>query len=236
MSPYSRYSAVSPAADHDSIMQEFSHIYARDPGAKFKLLNMYKQLPFTSGADVVDIKNDTVEFATTPSQFHLITDAAEVVIKAGVLKDNVVGKLVQADHRRLQVTLGEFGYAELHADKRTSVRVRLKIPMHLQMSADGNKVSGVIDDISLSGVCIRTIAGSVVERAQSLELKFKLLHAVTSEVMEASIPSRLVRMDGKAMHAQCTVVFDHTPQTEQVISTFIYHRQLEIIKEIKSKI
>jgi c-di-GMP-binding flagellar brake protein YcgR len=114
--------------------------------------------------------------------------------------------------------------------------VRLKLPMQLQMVVDGNQLSGVINDVSLGGVCVRTFSGSLLEKAKSIEIKIKLLHSATHEVMEALIPSRLVRIDKREMEARCAMVFEHTPRSEQVLSTFIYQRQLEIIKELKSKV
>ncbi len=236
LSAYNHLVKVSPTDDQLSILGLLSDIFASDPKAEFNLLNIYKELPIASKGHIFEMKPGTVEFITSSTQFVIINEAQEVVIQSKLMGDNIIGKVQESDNRRLQVTLGDFSYAELHADKRSSVRVRLRLPMQLQMQADGNSLSGVIHDISLGGVSVRTFAGELLQRAKSIELKIKLLHSGTNEVMEALIPSRLARIDSHDLQARCAMIFNHTPQSERVLSTFIYQRQLEIIKELKSKI
>jgi c-di-GMP-binding flagellar brake protein YcgR len=236
LNAYNNFVMVSPADDQESILELFKDIYSKDPAAGFTLLNLYKELPISSSSKIFEIKGSTVEFLSNATQVCIMGETQEVVIQSKLMNTNIVAKVMALDIRRMQVTLGGFSYAELHSDKRSSVRVRLKLPMQLQMVADGNNLSGVIHDISLGGVCVRTFAGSLLERAKAIELKIKLLHGGTNQVLEALIPSRVVRIDKKDIQTSCAMVFDHTPQSEQVLSTFIYQRQLEIIKELKSKL
>ena len=236
LSAYNGFVLVSQADDQESILGLLKDIFNADQKIEFSLLNIYKELPIVSSSRIFEVKKNTVEFVTNSTQFCIISEAQEVVIQSNLLNTNILGKVVEMDNRHLHVTLGEFSYAELHADKRSSVRVRLKMPMQLQMAVDGNHLSGVIHDVSLGGVLVRTFSGTLLEQAASIEVKIKLLHNGTNEVMEASVPSRLVRIDKKQLQARCALVFDHTPQSERVLSTFIYQRQLEIIKELKSKL
>ena len=69
-----------------------------------------------------------------------------------------------------------------------------------------------------------------------LKLIIKLLHGSTGELVETRIPARIVRLEQDGMRSNCAMVFQHTAESEQVLSTFIYQRQLEIIKELKEKI
>ena len=236
LSAYNQYVVVSHSDDHKCIHGLLKDIFDADAKAEFTFLNIYKELPISSSSHILEIKRSTVEFTTTSSQFFIINEAGEVVIQSRFLNTSVIGKVMESDNRRQQVTLGDFSYAEMHADKRSSVRVRLRLPMNLQMQVDGNMLSGVIHDVSLGGVCVRTFAGDLLERAGKIELKIKLLHSGTNEVMETLIPSRLVRIDKGDMQARCAMVFEHTAHSERVLSTFIYQRQLEIIKELKSKL
>jgi len=236
LSAYNNVVMVSHADDQQSIIGLMNNIYAADPTAEFTFLNIYKELPITSSSKIFELKGNSVEFVTSATQFSIMNETHEVLIQSNLLAKSVIGKVKELDNRRMQVTLGDFSYAEVHSDQRSSVRVRLKLPMQLQMVVDGNNLSGVINDISLGGVLVRTFSGSFLEKAKSIAIKIKLLHNATHEVMEALIPSRLVRIEKKDMEARCAMVFEHTPQSEKVLSTFIYQRQLEIIKELKSKI
>jgi hypothetical protein len=234
-SAYKQYQLVSPEEDRKVIHGCLENIFQDDPEAEFTLLNIYKELPITSQGRIVEIKKTTVEFQTNAMQFSVISEAREVLIQSNTMGSCFIAKALELDNRRLQITMGEFSYAEVHADKRISVRVRLKLPMQLQLAVDGNKLSGVIHDISIGGVCVRTFAGEAMARADKIELRLKLLHAGTGELLDVLIPSRLLRVDKSELQAKCVLLFEHTPRSEQVLSTFIYQRQLEIIKELKAK-
>jgi len=236
LSAYNDIIIVSKADDQDAIIGLLQNIFATDPSSHFSFLNIYKELPITSSGTIVEIKQQLVEFATNQTQFAAISEAREVLIQSTFMNTNIIGRVKELDSRRVQVTLGEFSYAEVHADKRNSVRVRLKLPMNVQLAVDGNTVAGVIRDISLGGVCVSTIASDQLERASTIHLLIKLLHRGTGQLVETQIPSRVVRIDKSGVQAQCAMVFNHTAETEQVLSTFIYQRQLEIIKELKEKI
>ena len=86
---------------------------------------------------------------------------------------DIIGKLKELDSRRLQVTLGDFSYAEIHADKRTSVRVRLKLPMNVQLLVDGNQVAGVIRDIAGGNTNTTSFVGvfQFAQRNESVSLR-----------------------------------------------------------------
>ena len=232
---YKTFLLVSKDEDHKVIHDSLNEIFRKDPAAEFTLFNIYKELPITSRGTIVEVKKSTVEFRTSALQFAVIGEARELLIQSDVLGKCIIAKALELDDRRLQVTLGDFGYAEVHADKRISVRVRLKLPMQLQLTVDGNKLSGVIHDISIGGVCVRTFAGDLMARASTIELRLKLLHAGTGELLDVLIPSRLLRIDKSGLQAKCVLLFEHTIRSEQVLSTFIYQRQSEIIKELKSK-
>lgn len=236
LNAYNDIIMVSIADDHDSIHGLLRNIHATDSSSEFNFLNIYKELPITSSGKIVEIKDNTIEFVTNATQFAAISEAGDVLVQSTFMNTSIIGRAEELDNRRMQVTLGRFTYAEAHVDKRNSVRVRLKLPMNVQMAVDANQVAGVIRDISLGGVCVATFAGDQLEKASTIHLLIKLLHSGTGQLVETQIPSRVARIEKSGVQTQCAMVFNHTAETEQVLSTFIYQRQLEIIKELKDKI
>lgn len=236
LTAYNEIIMVSRADDQEAILTLLQNMYATDRKAEFNFMNVYKELPVTSSGAIVEFKENTVEFAMNATQFAAITLSNEVLIQSNTMSTNIIGKAFEFDVRRHQITLGDFSYAEIHADKRVSVRVQLKMPINLQMVVDGNQLNGVIRDISLHGVRVTTFSGDILEKASSIELRIKLLHSGSGQLVETLIPSRLVRMEKSGVQSHCAMVFNHTALSEQVLSTFIYQRQLEIIKELRDKI
>lgn len=233
VAPYTEIILASKIDDEGSIISIFKDVASKEPNASFALLNVYKELPVMNTATIFEIKGSTVEFKTTPLQLAVIELCSETLIQAPFLNAGVIGKVVYVNNVHQLVSLGHFSYAEVFCDKRNTVRVRLKRPLNINMHVDGNKVPGVIRDISLGGCCVTTLAGSLLERASKVSLHIKLFHE--NEVIETEVPARIVRVGGGPQY-ECITTFQHTAETEKVLGMFIYQRQLEIIRELKEKI
>lgn len=230
--PYSEKIISSKADDEAAILSLFRDINTSDPSADFSFTNIYKELPISNHGRIFDVKDRNVEFKTCPMQFAAINYCMESIIQAPFLNTSILGRLVYLDATHQLVSLGNFSYAEVHINKRAAVRVRLKIPLNVNLNVDGNKVSGVIRDVSMIGCCVTTPVGPLLEGANSISLHLKLIH--DNNPMEAHIPARFLRMSDGPMY-KCAMQFEHTAGTEKVLSIFVYQRQLEIIRELKEK-
>ncbi|BCS55640.1 PilZ domain-containing protein [Geobacter sp. SVR] len=222
----------SPADDEASILSIFSDIMTNVPDTDFMFINIYKELPVSNEGRLIDIKHNHVKFKTCQTQLSAINHCAETIIQAPLLNASIIGKLVALDYQHHIVSLRGFSYADVHFDKRNAVRVRLKIPVNVNLNVDGNKISGVIHDISLGGCRVATPLGLPFERARNITLHLKLLH--NNQVMQADIPANALRVEGGSPFF-CALQFVHTAETEKVLSMFIYQRQLEIIRELKTQ-
>ena len=230
--PYTEKVIVSKVDDEAAILSLFGEIRSASPNTIFSFLNIYKELPVSNDAILFDIKGKHVEFKTCPLQFAAINHNMETIIQAPFLDTNILGKLVYLDDTHHLVSLGNFSYADVHFNKRMAVRVRLKIPLNVNILMDGSRISGMIRDISLQGCCVTTPAGPLLEQAKDVSIHLKVMH--DNKLMEAFVPARLLRMDGYPLY-NCAMTFDHTSETEKILSIFVYQRQLEIIRELKEK-
>jgi len=230
--PYSEKVISSKADDEAAILSIFNDIKSTRPNLSVSFLNIYKELPISNDAIIFDVKEKHVEFKTCPLQFAAIHHTMETVIQAPFLNTNILGKLVYLDGTHNLVSLGNFSYADVHFNKRAAVRVRLKTPLNVNLTVDGNRIAGMVRDVSLQGCCITTPAGSLLERANDITIHLKLMH--DNRLMEAHVPTRLLRMQGAPLY-NCAMAFDHTRETEEVLAIFVYQRQLEIIRELKEK-
>lgn len=230
--PYTEKVIVSKAEDEVAILSFFGEIKATKPNASFSLLNIYKELPVSSAAILFDIKGKHVEFKTHPLQFAAIHHNMETIIQAPFLDTSILGRLTYLDGTHHLVSLGNFSYADVHFNKRAAVRVRLKIPLNVNLTADDRPLSGMIRDVSLQGCCVTTPAGALLEKARTILLHLRLMHDSTP--LEAHVPARLLRIDSAPLY-NCAMAFDHTAETEKILAIFVHQRQLEIIRELKEK-
>ena len=230
--PYSEKVIVSRADDEAAILSLFGEIKSTKPNMSFSFLNIYKELPISNDATLFDIKGKHVEFKTCPLQFAAIHHNMETIIQAPFLNTTILGRLVYLDNTHQLVSLGNFSYADVHFNKRMAVRVRLKVPLNVNIFVDGDRISGMIRDVSLQGCCVTTPAGDLLEQAKDISIQLRVMHNNT--LLDAFIPARLLRSDNAPIY-NCAMVFDHTTETEKVLSIFVYQRQLEIIRELKEK-
>ncbi|HEY4744322.1 MAG TPA: PilZ domain-containing protein [Desulfuromonadaceae bacterium] len=230
--PYTEKIIVSKMADEAAILSLFGEIRTTKPNTSFSFLNIYKELPVSNKAVLFDIKGKHVEFKTNQLQFAAIHHNMETIIQAPFLDASILGRLTYLDGTHHLVSLGNFSYADIHFNKRAAVRVRLKVPLNVNLSVDGNRMSGMIRDVSLHGCCVTTPAGALLGQANDIQLHLRLMH--DNKTLEAHVPVRLLRIDGAPLY-NCAMAFDHTVETEKVLAIFVHQRQLEIIRELKEK-
>lgn len=222
----------SRSDDEAAIFTIFRDVFAREPGALFSLLNIYKELPICNNATIFDIKGKNIEFRATPLQVAAIANSTETIVQAPFFNMSVMGRLVYLDLPHQLVCLGRFSYAEVLIDKRNTVRVKLRIPLNVILHADGKTIPGVVRDISLGGCGLTTLLGQELEKAEDISLHIKIMHE--GKVVEIDVPSRVVRVGDGPPH-ECAMTFQHTSESERILSVFIYQRQLEIIRELREK-
>ncbi|WP_243374714.1 PilZ domain-containing protein [Geotalea sp. SG265] len=232
LSAYREVILSSKSDDEAAILAIFRDVFARETNPSISLLNIYKELPICNNATIFDFRGKNVEFKATPLQVAAIANSTETIVQAPFFNMSVIGRLVYLDLPHQLVCLGNFSYAEVLIDKRNTVRVKLRIPLNINLHADDKTVPGVVRDISLGGCSLTTLLGSNLETAEDLSLHIKIMHE--GKVVEIDVPAKMVRIGPGPPH-ECALTFQHTSESERILSVFIYQRQLEIIRELREK-
>jgi len=217
-------------------MNRFQEILSRDPQQSLTLINIYKELPIIHPASISDIRGNHLEVTTTELQLAAISQCNEVFIRAPEFEAPVLGKMDSIDIRRKLVWLCDFRTAQIDAERRETVRVRFQRPTSVVMHTSTDKISGVIQDISLGGCSITTLVRSGLDAANDLELDLKLMDKATGSPNCTRIPCTLIKASGDTPPFRCTFTFRHNKQTEQFLCVLINQRQLEILKELREAI
>lgn len=224
------------AGQQQNFLQRFQEMIDLDRAPTVTLTNIYKEVPITHPATLCEVKARFLELSTCELQLAAINQCREAYIVSPRLEAPVLGQLESIDIRHGVVQLCNFRFAELPEVNRKTVRVRFKKPLQIMMYSGGDKISGVIHDISLGGCCINTLVRKEMSDTENINVELKLIDQGTGELTTASIPSTVVRVSGDSPPYRCALCFQHTQQTEQFLSVFIYQRQLEILKELRDAI
>ncbi len=219
--------------DESSILSSFKNIHTHMPEMDFSFSNVYKELPFINNASLHEINENTIKFRATSLQLAVIHHCCETLIQSPMLTAGVIGKLTSIDTTSNIVSLGDFSYAEISHNKRMTVRVHLNKPINVLLTADDNKISGMMSDISFGGCRIISAAGLILEKSKSLILHLKMFHDNTVQL--ADIPISLLRSENDTKSNVYAATFNHTSEIDGFLSQFIFKHQHEIICELKEK-
>src|SRR4051812_28237619 len=157
LNAYTDLIITSRVDDETSILNMMNHVFQTNPEQLLSLTAIYKELPITNSARIMEVRGHRVELETKDIQVAAICHCMEVLIQAPFFPGCIVGQLDSCDVRRSTVTLNKFAYVELHHSKRNSVRVMLQRPLNVVMESGTNKISGMIRDLSLSGCCMNVL-------------------------------------------------------------------------------
>jgi len=226
---------VPRIAEQQEFIDLFRELHAA-AGAPISLTNIYKEMPISHPATIVEIHGHHIELQTCELQLAAIVKCNEAYLQSPLIDQAILGRLDQLDVRLQTVRLANFSYQELLFNKRSTVRVRFKKPIAILAQAGQNKISGYIHDISLGGCCINTLVRKGLEDADDIVLALKLLEETTGQTLDMQLPCSVVRFTGERPPFLCALRFNHTPQSEQLLSIYINQRQHEILKELRESL
>jgi sigma-B regulation protein RsbU (phosphoserine phosphatase) len=233
LSAYQEKIVASRNQDESSILSVFKNIYTLMPELDFSFTNMYKELPIANNARLHAINEKSIDFKVSSLQLAAIRHCCKTLIQSPLLSACVIGKLTSLDTSSNIVSLGDFSYAEVLSDKRTTVRVKLNEPINALLSAGEHKFSGMICDISFGGCSFISAAGAVLEKAESLNLHLKMFQ--DNAIQHIKIPLSLLRKDCDASSNRYSAIFHHTDESDKFLWLFLFKHQQEIITELKEK-
>jgi hypothetical protein len=223
----------SKSDDELSILYLLQQLSATENSKIVNLMNIYKEIPISNSSELIEITGSSVQIATTESQIAVIKACGETFISTEHFHLAFLGRLEEYDVKRSIVTLNNLSYADIYTNFRNTVRVRLKKPLNLVMRVMNNIISGSIQDLSLGGCCINTLTTAGLNSENEVTLELKLLDSTTNQLLVVDVPCEAVRIDCERRPFKVALRFVHNKQSEDVVSRFIFQRQLEIVKELR---
>lgn len=233
---YAPKTITSKMDDEQAILYLLKQLCAKKNLSVVRLTNIYKEIPVENNAEIIEVRGARVLISTNELQLAAINLCGETLIGFKDFPAFIFGRLENYDVLRSIVTFCDLSYAVLYINARSALRVRLQRPLSVIVRADNNMISGSILDISYGGCCINTLTTVGLDLSNRVTLKLKLLDMTTSQIIEADIICEVVRCDNSHRPFKVALSFIHSKQSEEVLSTFINQRQMEIVKELRTAI
>jgi c-di-GMP-binding flagellar brake protein YcgR len=124
--------------------------------------------------------------------------------------------------------LHNFAYAQIKAERREAVRVKVNAPLSVTFVCQQAVINGTMIDISASGVSLLSATPLPATIEQTGVMSFML------EGTPLTTPAQFVRAKNMA-DGQQIAIFTITPDriTDSAIGRYIYQRQVEVILALK---
>jgi len=192
-----------------------------------KLLNFFKEIPVSYGANVLTVEENYAELEAHQIQAVVISFDKITVLKSRHLKRDVVAKVNYVNVEKSRIVLSSFRYALVRAERRMSVRVELSEPIYASFTSANGTFGGRLHDMSLTGISINVSDDPGLQAAEKGQL------SVTLPIGTIAVPASLLKILTVSSGYRLVFEIEATRATELSISQYIFRRQVEIIKELK---
>ncbi|MBJ6724548.1 PilZ domain-containing protein [Geomesophilobacter sediminis] len=236
MNPKDTYQLVTlenGTQDAASILNVFAEMASGGRKPDLTLLNYYHEVPVSYPATVVGIEADSVELAVHEHQAMVIKSDNSTLVKSAHFPNGlgVHCYAAYANVTKKTVILHNFAYAQIRAERRDAVRVRLDQPVPVCLSSRESKSVGTIVDISGCGISVQCAEPPAVTPEGEVQLSFGVLGTMLS------VSAAFVRTIANGEEGPiCSFQLRPDSRAENLIGRFIYQRQIEIIQDLKSRV
>jgi hypothetical protein len=210
--------------DEASIISVLSAIMELRLPNDIKLLNYYRELPVNFGATVVSVDRGVVEMKVHEMQIASMMVQKTTFIRSIHLPHGVIANVLRINKQSRIAYLTQFSYVRIHADQRIYVRVKVSGKFDAAFHNEQQLVRGRIEDISFSGVAIKTPQGSMLEE------NIEGMVSICLPDAKLEMPGKLLKKQGEDRYV---FVLDVDGRSEKILSQFIFQQQSQIIRELK---
>jgi hypothetical protein len=215
--------------DHAEILA----ILKAAPKKVLKLINYYKGLPLSYPATINSIDRGIVDLDVQQEQAFTIERNRSTFIRSPLLKHDVFAQAQYVNIKKKAATFVKFSYVEIMAERRNFIRMEPEPSPDAVIESPLGVINGNLYDVSLSGLNISVDQYYPLEINAETSVRFRLRDMEQRLDIKVTVPAKLVGiMDGsQPYHYKFIICPDKW--LERNLSQYIFHRQIEIIKEIK---
>ncbi|MBU5638497.1 PilZ domain-containing protein [Geomonas sp. Red69] len=225
---YQRLQVAGEAQDQTEIIATLTAIQDGRLKNDLRLLNFYREVPVSYGAEVLTVEDHDAELQVNQIQAVVIAHEKLTVLKSSHFRRDVAAAVTYVNVEKSRVVLSNLGYALVRADRRMSVRVQLGSAIDASFAApELDAVHGRLHDMSLTGMSINVARNPDLPISQKGELCIALPSG------SITVAASLLKVIGLGDSFRLVFEIEPSRAAELSISQYIFQRQVEIIKELK---
>jgi hypothetical protein len=234
--PYYRTSP-NKSVDEDcaDIVAGLKDIIENDRRVTFRLVNYFKGLPLSYPATLVEMsKGGTLELDVHKQQAVALGLNGYAFIKCDYFNKSILAEAQNVNVRNMTASLRNFCFVQIMAENRNSLRLELDPQTDAEMTWEDVVTTGKVIELSLGGFSIRSQGRCPVPVGAEVSLRVMVPNLLQNTLNRLDTKGKLVRVSAEAT---CDVwrfsIAADDPQSEGLLSRYIFQRQVEIIRELK---
>lgn len=199
-----------------------------------KLINYYHGLPLSFPATMISVDHGMLDLDIHPQQAVAIERDHYTFIRCDAFKWDLCARIQYVNAQKRAATLTRFFYIEILAEQRNAVRLRLIPPTDATFEWNGSPmIQGKLVDLSVNGLALATSSAPECEKGLEAQIHFNLPNLLQGTHNSFKIPATFVGAIEAEASYLCKFAITVDKNLEQLISKYIFQRQVEIIQELR---
>jgi len=215
--------------DHAEILA----ILKAAPKKALKLINYYKGLPLSYPATINSVDRGILDLDVQQEQAFTIERNRSTFIRSPLLKHDVFAQAQYVNIKKKAATFIKFSYVEIMAERRNFIRMEPEPSPDTVIDSPLGAIKGNLYDISLSGLNIIVDQYYPLELNTETPIRFRLRDIEQRLDMKVNVSAQLIAIMSSSSPYSYKYIISPDKMLERNLSQYIFHRQIEIIKEIK---
>lgn len=220
--------------DQADILSAIRGELAKNTKLGVQLINYYKGMPVSYKANIAGIDKYTLDLDVHPQQAVAISAEHYTFLRSKIFKHDIIAKVQYVNVRRKVILLRHMCYVEIIAEHRKHIRLELDPPLNAVFNTSRGIVRGKLVELSMAGAVISVVQPFDEVIGEETNLSLMVPDIEQNTTYNIKVPAKLISVLDEAKPRQCkfSIVADDRI-SDRVISKYLYHRQVDIIRELK---
>jgi len=219
--------------DQAEILKTFLGKFTTKEGSVVNLTNYYRGLPVSYPAKILGVERGNLDLDVNVQQAVAMESDRYTLIRSTLFPDPIVAQVQYINVKKHVASLSKLCFVEILAEKRGAVRLNLDPPVKITLQSQDQVIDGELVDLSLQGIAVTVDNFFTLESGTEMSAKFMLPDPVLLKQTLFKVPSMLVDIAGSGSPYRYKLKIFPEKHQEQLMSRYIFQRQVEIIRGLK---
>ncbi len=217
--------------DDNKVLNKFEIL--KKQNKSIVMLNLYKGIPLNFNASILRVSENFTTLKVHKYQALVMELEHQTYLKLHPDEEVIKAIVVSVDMEKNLANLSKFFQVGRSAFDRSYVRVQPGGQIQVAVHLDNHLLMGTLQEISVKGLSVDAVQLGYLRAGKVVEISFKLPLDNSYDLADVICTGKILNIsDGKNGYRMGIQTFPDA-YAENIISKYIYNRQIELIKELQ---